>query len=204
MKKNKNLVTILFVIISIALAVYSIIFMHQNKSLDPETNDFKNYFIYPALLAAFMLVLLVEVLVKKEKVALVALFGFVATALYFIKKLYDVIQFNSAIFDTISPTENNDVITLLLFIGFIVCAIVSVVKNNKYTKFYVVGYFVLLIVSLFKILPDTVIDKGAREFGLVTLSIIAGYTALLVSFIPTIENKNEAKEVEEVKEETNE
>lgn len=204
MKKNKNLVTILFVIISIALAVYSIIFMHQNKSLDPETNDFKNYYIYPALLAAFMLVLLVEVLVKKEKVALVALFGFVATALYFIKKLYDVIQFNSAIFDTISPTENNDVITLLLFIGFIVCAIVSVVKNNKYTKFYVVGYFVLLIVSLFKILPDTVIDKGAREFGLVTLSIIAGYTALLVSFIPTIENKNEAKEVEEVKEETNE
>lgn len=204
MKKNKNLVTILFVIISIALAVYSIIFMHQNKSLDPETNDFKNYYIYPALLAAFMLVLLVEVLVKKEKVALVALFGFVATALYFIKKLYDVIQFNSAIFDTISPTENSDVITLLLFIGFIVCAIVSVVKNNKYTKFYVVGYFVLLIVSLFKILPDTVIDKGAREFGLVTLSIIAGYTALLVSFIPTIENKNETKEVEEVKEETNE
>ena len=204
MKKNKNLVTILFVIISIALAVYSIIFMHQNKSLDPETNDFKNYFIYPALLAAFMLVLFVEVLVKKEKVALVALFGFVATALYFIKKLYDVIQFNSAIFDTISPTENSDVITLLLFIGFIVCAIVSVGKNNKYTKFYVVGYFVLLIVSLFKILPDTVIDKGAREFGLVTLSIIAGYTALLVSFIPTIENKNDTKEVEEVKEETNE
>ena len=201
--KISKIFAIILGIVSLGLAFGSLAFMDWDKTA--ANYDLHNQFkLYSILLGAFMLVFVIIAIAKKNKGVIVPLLAFVPTGIYFVKKLYEINHFNQSIIDVISPADSTTVLTLLLFIGFIACVIASVIKNNKYTKFYVIGYFALLILSSFKFLPDITMNKDLLPITMIAYSMVVGYGALLLFFIPgkdseTTETKATETEAEETK-----
>lgn len=204
MKATKAL-TVILAIVSFVFAVASLAFMDWDKM--GMNYEFHNQFkLFAALFAVLMVVVFAIILGKKNKFVILPLVGFVPTAFYFVKKLYDGMQFNQTVIDVVSPTENTSVLTLLLFAGFIACAVISAIKENKYTKFYTVGYLAFLILTTLKFLPDITMNKDLMPITFLAYSMVFGYAAFMIAFIPTCQAKeNEACEKqEESKEETKE
>ena len=191
--KITKILAIIFAAVSVCLAGAGLAFMDWDEM--GLNYDYHNQFkLYAFLFGILMIAFFVIAVVKKSKLVVIPLVGFVPTGIYFVKKLYDGMAFNQSIIDVISPTENFSVLTLLLFIAFIVCVIVSIVKENKFTKFYVVGYFALLILGTIKFLPDITMNKELMPITFLAYSMVAGYAAFMVFFIP---NFCQAKETEE-------
>ena len=191
MKKVKVLSLILG-IIALALAAFSFFAMKRDES-DPNFQTLNQFKLFAILFAVFMLVAVIINIMKKEKAIVLPLLGFVASGIYFVKKLYEGNQFNEAIFDTISPTENNSVLTLLLFITFIAFVFVSVIKNTNWSKYYVIGYFALLILSTFKFLPTITFNKDMVPYTICAYAMVSGYLSFLCFFLPAKETKEEIK-----------
>ena len=183
MKITKKLAIIL-AIVSFGFAVASLAFMDW-KEMDMNYEFHNQYKLYSFLFAALMIVFFIIAVTKKNKGVILPLLGFVPTGIYFVKKLYDAIVVNESVIDIISPADSNSVLTLLLFIAFITCAILSVIKENKFTKFYVVGYFALLILTTLKFLPEITMNKDLMPITFVAYSMVFGYAALMVFYIPT-------------------
>ena len=191
--KITKILAIIFAVAAIGLAAAGLAFMDWDEM--GLNYDYHNQFkLYAFLFGILMIAFFVIAVVKKSKLVVITLVGFVPTGIYFVKKLYDGMAFNQSIIDVISPTENFSVLTLLLFIAFIVCVIVSIVKENKFTKFYVVGYFALLILGTIKFLPDITMNKELMPITFLAYSMVAGYAAFMVFFIPCF---CQAKETEE-------
>ena len=190
--KLSKVFAIIFGIASLACAGASLAFMDWKESINfDEHNQYK---LFAFLFIALMLVFVIIAIAKKNKLALIPLLGFVPTGIYFVKKLYENHEFNQSIIDVVSPTENTTVLTLLLFCGFIGCAIVSALKDNKYTKMYVVGYFTLLILSTIKFLPEITMNKELLPYTFLSYSMVVGYAAFLLFFFPGGEAKAQPKE----------
>ena len=203
MKKIKVL-SLIFGIISFVLAIYSFTALNADSN-DPNYQIQNEFKLYAILFTVFMLAAVIITIAKKEKAIVVPLLGFVTAGIYFVKKLETGIQGNNSILDLISPTENNSVLTFLLFITFIAFVFVSVIKNTNWSKYYVIGYFALLILSTFKFLPDITLNDDMKAYTIISYSMIAGYISLLSFFIPYKEKvKKENEEKALVKEESKE
>ncbi len=197
--KITKILAIIFAIASIGLAAAGLAFMDWDEI--GVNYDYHNQFkLYAFLFGILMIAFFVIAVVKKSKLVVLPLVGFVPTGIYFVKKLYDGMAFNQSIIDVISPTENFSVLTLLLFIAFIACVIVSIVKENKFTKLYVVGYFALLILGTIKFLPDITMNKELMPITFLAYSMVAGYAAFMVFFIPCFCQAKEAEEKPAVEE----
>lgn len=201
MKITKTLAIILS-IVSFGLAVAGLAFMDW-KEMDMNYEFHNQFKLYAILFAVFMLVFFIIAVTKKNKLVLLPLLGFVPTGIYFVKKLSDGFVLNQSVLDIISPAENNSVLTLLLFVGFIVCVIVSIIKENKFTKLYVVGYFALLILSTIKFLSEITMNKDLMPITFVTYSMVFGYATLMLFFFPSLVKENEEiKDEAPIQEET--
>ena len=203
MKKIKILSSI-FIILSILLAAYAIPQLNLAET-SPTYNVNKQYLLYSLLFILFSLILFILLIIKKDKLIAFPLLGFIATGLYYVRKIYETGNYNNTILDVISPNETFTVLTFLLFVGFIVCLFVGTYKNNKYTKMYVAAYFALLVFTTFKFLPEIAMDKDMQPFATLTYSMISGYIAAIILFIPVEKKQNmETNEASSSKEENKE
>ena len=70
---------------------------------------------------------------------------------------------------------------------------------------YVAAYFALLVFTTFKFLPEIAMDKDMLPFATLTYSMISGYIAAIILFIPVEKKQNmETNEASSSKEENKE
>lgn len=188
MKTNKK-VSICLAIFAIACAGAALAFMDWSKS-DSNYLEHNTIKLYPILMATFMCILIGLTIKKKYKLVFLPLLGFIATGFYYVLKLYDGFNFNQAIFDIVSPSENFSVLTVLLFIGFIVSVFLSAIKDNKIAKYFVIGYLALIVASTIKFIPEIAINKDLFPYSFTVYSMVIGYLSLLVFFIPSKDEEN--------------
>lgn len=196
--KITKILAIIFAAVSVCLAAAGLAFMEWSSEGENYAvhNPLK---VYGFLFGILMIVFYVIALTKKSKLAIIPLIGFVPAGIYFVKKIYEVFDvagmtFNQSIIDVVSPTENFNVITLLLFVAFITCAIISIVKDNKFTKLFVVGYFALLILSTIKFLPEITMFSELKPITFLSYGMVAGYAAFMLFFIPCFSQAKEDKD----------
>lgn len=199
MKSNK--LSILFTIISVVLALISLSGVAWDKELVDHAVHMQ-FILYPILFALFMVILFIVLLAKKEKAVILPLLGFLTTGLIFIKKVVTFVATNSSILDIVSPTDNTSVLTVLLFIGFIVCVFASLYKGCKYTNLYVAGYFTLLILTTINFLPEIIATEELTLYTFITFSMIAGYLSFVIFFLGGKKQEEKKEEKLEAKEET--
>lgn len=194
MKTNK-IVTIVLALVSVACAIAALIFMDW-KSTATHYAEHNTIKLYPVIMSAFMVLLLALTIKKKDKLVFLPLLGFMATSFYFVEKLYDGNNFNETVLDVLNPSENLSVLTMLLFFGFIAAVFISIIKDNKYSKIFVIAYLALLVASTIKFLPEITINKDLLPYTLTAYSMVLGYISLMVFFIPVDEKNNEVKNEE--------
>lgn len=194
--KITKILAIIFAIASIGLAAAGLAFMDWDEM--GLNYDFHNQFkVYAFLFGILMIVFFIIAIAKKSKFVIIPLLGFVPTGIYFGKKLYENIAVNRSILDVVSPIDNTSVLTLLLFAGFIACVIVSIIKENKFTQLFVVGYLALLILTNIKFLTEITMVKDLMPITFVTYSMVAGFAAFMLFFVPCFCKCNEEKPAEE-------
>ena len=204
--KISKILSLIFSILAVVLAFFSFIELSKLEgNIDhPLVKECK---LYTSLFLAFAIIAIIVTIVKKEKQIVVPLLGFVTTGIYFVRNIFGDIEFHQTVLEIITPTENTSVLTILLFMAFLAFIFVSVEKNYNWSRWYVVGYFILLLLSTLKFLPYIAFDDTKWAYSLVSYSMITGYLAFLAFFFPTyekkkVEKKEEAKElIEEPKEE---
>ena len=193
--KITEILTLIFAAASVCLVAAGLAFMEWNKENDQYYID-NPYKIYGFIFGILMIAFYVIILTKKSKFAFIPLLCFVPAGIYFVRRVYDVFEgvgmtLNQSVIDVVLPTENYNVITLLLFVAFITCIIVSIVKENKFTKLFVVGYLALLILSTIKFLPEITITAEFNPVTFLSYGMVAGYAAFMLFFIPCFSKKSE-------------
>ncbi len=204
--KISKIISLIFSILAVILAFFSFIELSKVEG-NPDYTLVNECKLYASSFLGFAIVAIIITIIKKEKQIVVPLLGFVTTGIYFVRNIFGEIPFHQTVLEIITPTENTSVLTILLFMAFLAFIIVSVVKNYNWSRWYVVGYFILLLLSTLKFLPYIAFDDTQLAYSLVSYSMISGYLAFLAFFFPTyekkkVEKKEEAKElIEEPKKE---
>lgn len=211
MKKSK-LFSIIFAIITIALAVLSLAFLEWNKNKPNFDNDnpFKTYNILFVLVAVFALVFLF----KKSKFIGIAAIGAVLISILF----NDGYNTNN-ILKLVVPYENQKAFNFLLLAGFIGAVIFDIIKNNKIAKIVAIVYFIFLVAYAFNFIPDLLTDFKQKQYTFAFLAEVSLFVTFILAFCDfggeaeaakepvVVEENNEAQEEkagEEVVEENNE
>ena len=197
--KISKIISLIFSILAVALAFFSFIELSKIEG----NSDFtlvKECKLYASLFLGFAIIAIIVTIIKKEKQIVVPLLGFVTTGIYFVRNIFGDITFHQTVLEIITPTENTSVLTILLFMAFLAFIILSVEKKYNWSKWYVVGYFILLLLSTLKFLPYIAFDDTKWAYSLVSYSMISGYLAFIAFMFPTyekkkVEKKEEAKEL---------
>lgn len=192
--KKTNILSIIFALVALVLAglgTYGTMHYANNANADGEM--YKQFIAFGYVFVGLMLITLILAIAKKNKAALFVMVAFTATSIYFVKKLSGGFEVDRAIFDVVSPADNTNVLTLLLFVGFVVCAILYLFKGTKYTNYFVIGYILLLVLTTIKFFPVIFNDW---LFPSLVLGMISGYLSFTGFFLGNKkeENKQENQE----------
>ena len=202
--KITKFLSLIFSILAIAFAGFSY-FGFNRKAGDLEYALQNECKLYAGLFLALAVVAIIVTLIKRDKAIVVPLLGFVTTGIYFVRNVFGDIEFHQTVLEIITPTENTSVLTILLFVTFVAFAFVSVVVKADWAKWYVIGYFVLLLLSTLKFLPSIAFDDHKVPYALLSYSMISGYVAFIAYLFPVPNKEKEpATEPVEAKKEVTE